>query len=544
MEEHPFELNMTMQVDNSVLQTSKQNLFRTQLVELANSAMEGKMEILTLCPWLLNSGARSHYVDDLSKCNTCKWLNEPTKIITGSGVVWGLAIGDVTLYLQIGRVTVKNVLLVPDLVVESDLLSVAALMDAGLSIHFESRTARIQRNGLTWGTATSSSNKGLFYLIEYDPVDYYLFAMQCTDKPPFTTWHCQLGYINGRTIRSMTSKVTGMIIGDPPSQVGERNIDCADCLRGTHHQIVSRYPFTPTTKQLTRVSAGLSGPMRLPDCTCGYRYLLVIIDYYSQYNWVFPLISKGMTLRAIRIFQSSAENQSSSKLLVLQTDGGGEFTAKEFTEWTQDSGINHMICAPYASSMNLYVERVIKSIISHASAMLWYVGVGANLWALAAKASAYLHNRVLDRRLPGEITPYEMWHGSGMKPHVGHIRVWGCRAWAAVLKEKWTKWQSKSSECILVGFYDTKNLYQLWHIEKRQLIKIKDVVFHQHLLGHPTLARNKLTLGWEITGNATSPDEQSEFDTADADDVETLYSVIEETLDHIIDALKEGDMIH
>ena len=156
--------------------------------------------------------------------------------------------------------------------------------------------------------------------------------------------------------------------------------------------------------------------------------------------------------------------------------------------------------------------------------MLWHAGVSENLWALAAKASVYLHNRVPHRALPDERTPYEVWHGN--KPHIGHIRVWGCRACAAIPKEKRTKGDSKLSECILVGFYDTKNLYQLWNMEKKQLIKIRDVVFHEHVLGHPTLARDTLSPGWEITGNVTLSDD-TEFDSLDSDDLETLYPIIE-----------------
>ena len=68
-------------------------------------------------------------------------------------------------------------------------------------------------------------------------------------------------------------------------------------------------------------------------------------------------------------------------------------------------------------------------------------------------------------------------------------------------------------------------MYQLWHVDNKQLIKIRDVVFHEHVLWHPTLVRDKLALGWEFTGDATSAD-NSEFDTIDSDDIETLYPVI------------------
>jgi len=130
-----------------------------------------------------------------------------------------------------------------------------------------------------------------------------------------------------------------------------------------------------------------------------------------------------MALNALKVFKANAENQAGVRILVLRTDNGEEFIWKAFVKWT---GIEHITCAPYASSMNSYVERVIKSIIGHVSAMLWHAGIQEDMWALAAKASTYLHNRVSNKSLEGEVTPYEMW--TGRKPHVGHIRIWGCRA--------------------------------------------------------------------------------------------------------------------
>jgi len=108
-------------------------------------------------------------------------------------------------------------------------------------------------------------------------------------------------------------------------------------------------------------------------------------------------------------------------------------------------------------------------------------------WALAAKASVYLLNRSPYSGLE-ESTPHEMWFKQ--KPHVGHIRVWGCRAWSAVPKERRKKFDMKTRECILVGFYDTENLYQLWDTEAKEPIKRRDIIFHEHIMGHPSLARN------------------------------------------------------
>ena len=183
----------------------------------------------------------------------------------------------------------------------------------------------------------------------------------------------------------------------------------------------------------------------------------MFINHYTRYVWVFPVIKRDVAIRALEILKTSAENQCGHKLLVLQTDNAAEFIKKKWTKLCQDNGIEHITTQPYAPSMNSYVERVIRTIVEHASTMLWTAGIDENCWALACKASAYLLNRSPHSSL--EVTPYEIWHGK--KRHVGHIRMWGCRAYAAIPKEKGTKFESKSKDCILVVFYDVENLYHL-----------------------------------------------------------------------------------
>ena len=115
----------------------------------------------------------------------------------------------------------------------------------------------------------------------------------------------------------MTEKVVGMEIGDLRVKVRERNINCTDCLKGTQYQRISGFRFIKATRPSERVSADIVGPMKIPDFSLGYRYLLVIIDHYTRYIWVFALITKGMALQVIRIFKRSAENQSGLKLMIL-----------------------------------------------------------------------------------------------------------------------------------------------------------------------------------------------------------------------------------
>lgn len=235
LREHPFEFNMIM-----VEQLAVREAFRNNLNDLLNThVLDTQAHSILLTSqgsfpqrrWLLDSGASSHYIKEPGKFRSYTWLDNPVKILTGRGPVWGVARGEAIICLDIGKVIIKDVLLVPELDVDADLLSVAALLRSGISINFDSDKASFLKDGVLWGTAKPVTEGGLFFVDEYEDVEDYALAMQCVDKQPFITWHCRLGHINGRAIRSMAAsgKVTGMEIGDPVP-TGERNIDCADCL--------------------------------------------------------------------------------------------------------------------------------------------------------------------------------------------------------------------------------------------------------------------------------------------------------------------------
>lgn len=120
------------------------------------------------------------------------------------------------------------------------------------------------------------------------------------------------------------------------------------------------------------------------------------------------------------------------------------------------------------------------------------------------------------------MTPYVKWHGK--RPYLVHVRICGCRAYTAIPKEKRTKYDSKSKDCILVGYYDTENLYQLWHIEGKQLMKRRDVVFQESVLEYTEVARHKIQVGKNILWYDIILVEKPE----EHDQLEVLYLLIEE----------------
>lgn len=61
------------------------------------------------------------------------------------------------------------------------------------------------------------------------------------------------------------------------------------------------------------------------------------------------------------------------------------------------------------------------------------------------------------------------------------------------------QWTSKSTpHCIFVGYLETENLFELWDIEKRAMIRKRDVIFWEHELRHPFFKSTALTHGISI----------------------------------------------
>ena len=84
---------------------------------------------------------------------------------------------------------------------------------------------------------------------------------------------------------------------------------------------------------------------------------------------------------------------------------------------------------PYTLQQNGVVERKNRSLMEMAQHMVKIQQLPHVFWLEAVMCAAYILNRCPDKSLQS-ITPYEAWHGK--KPSIGHLRVFGCLAYALV----------------------------------------------------------------------------------------------------------------
>ena len=117
---------------------------------------------------------------------------------------------------------------------------------------------------------------------------------------------------------------------------------------------------------------------------------------------------------------------------------------------------------------NARTEHLLKQ------SMLQHAGFSNVFWTEAVNTAVYVLNRAPTSAVKDK-TPQEAW--SGKKPTVEHFRVFGCDAYAHVSDEKRTKLDSKSAECIFLGYYEGTKSYRLFNPEAKKIVKSRDVKF-------------------------------------------------------------------
>ena len=75
----------------------------------------------------------------------------------------------------------------------------------------------------------------------------------------------------------------------------------------------------------------------------------------------------------------------------------------------------------------------------------------------------------------------------GSNPSVGHMRVFGCLAYAPTPKEKRHKWDLKSRRCIFVGYEESAKAYRLYDIADAKVVIGRNVTFDESTMGSQLL---------------------------------------------------------
>ncbi|GJU23305.1 ribonuclease H-like domain-containing protein [Tanacetum coccineum] len=370
-------------VNQSVATSSKKTVATDSTIKISRNITRKLYEqLVKIILFIVNSGCSKHMTENLKlltnfveKClGTVKFRNDQIAPILGYAD------------LVQGTITIKRVYYVEGL--NHNLFFVGQFCDADLEVAFRKSTCYIR------------DLKGNDILTGSRGIDLYSITLQDTTTPnPICLmakatssqawlWHRRLSHLNFDTINLLSKNniVTGLL-----NLKFVKDHLCSSCELRKAKRKSFHTKTTPSSKRrLQLLHMDLCGPMRVESIN-RKKYVLVIVDDYSRYNWTYFLRSKDETPAVLIDFLTLVQRGLHAQVRTVQTDKGTEFLNKTLHTYFAKEGIRHETSTARTPEQNSIVERRNRTFVEAARPMLSAAKVpldGENLDKMKEKGDA------------------------------------------------------------------------------------------------------------------------------------------------------------
>ncbi|GJT25648.1 retrovirus-related pol polyprotein from transposon TNT 1-94 [Tanacetum coccineum] len=210
--------------------------------------------------------------------------------------------------------------------------------------------------------------------------------------------------------------------------------------------------LVPSTKsKLELLHMDLCGPIRVASIN-GKKYILVIVDDYSRYTWVYFLRTKDEALDIIIDFVNQIQRNLKAQILTIRTDNGTEFKNKKLQSFYAKLGIVHKTSIARTPQQNGVVERHNRTLVEAARTMLIFSKAPKFLWAEAIATAFFTQNRSIVHTRHNK-TPYELIYGR--KPNIQYFHVFGSLCYPTNNRDDLGKMKPKADIGIFIGYSES-----------------------------------------------------------------------------------------
>ena len=445
--------------------------------------------------WLMDSGASQTVVNSMEYFWDYKPYTVPVVFGTaGNAKIEALGSGTIKGLTTVGKermmITISNVAYIPQ--ASGCLFSTGIVEKSGHTLVQGSGQMVIYdqpfMHGKVSGNVVMEAPYNFLNNLYFSFMDVLDRKMAALLSTPFRTWHRRMGHPSKEVIRRLPDHTKGV---DP---VGvEDQSPCEGCQWGKSH----RAPFPASSKRATKplelVHTDEDGPMRTQAINSGYRYFITFLDDFSSLGRAYYLRHKSESIQAFEDFKAWAENVTGNKIIHVRSDRGGEYTSDAFTARLKSYGIVHQKTVAHSPQQNGRAERWNRTIMEKAMAMLHHAGLSHGFWQLAVESAVHIYNRQPMRRLKWQC-PITLWDGT--VPDISYFRVFGCKAFVHVPKERRQgKLDKKAIEMIFVGYEQGSKGYKFWDASSRRIVVSRDVTFDEDSFPARKDLANPKTLG-------------------------------------------------
>ncbi|KXZ45263.1 hypothetical protein GPECTOR_56g359 [Gonium pectorale] len=386
--------------------------------------------------WVVDSGAAVHITPEVSTLHNYRATPFRMAVQLGDRKIhWATGYGDVHMQWGGAKFVVRDVWYVPGF--KYRLLSVKKLTEKGGEVVFNKIGAYLSMP--TAPKVLLGARGGVWFL----DVDEHrsargiaaLTVKALRDNAQALLWHQRYGHLSYEGLAHLVEK--GLVKGIPVKEDAFRECGssvCGECVMSKQ----TRLPFpgseSKTSRKLELVHMDLFGPVSIPSRE-GHKYVATFVDDYSRVSAVVLLSSKDEVPKIVKLGLTILENRAEAKVKFVRTDRGSEYVNKELKEWYGQKGITDQTTAGYAPEQNGVAERLNRTLLDKARALLMEANLPLSFWGDAFIMASHLRNRSPVHKR--DRTPWELF--TGQVPDVSGFRVFGCRAYVHVPKQKRTK---------------------------------------------------------------------------------------------------------
>ncbi|XP_066334528.1 uncharacterized protein [Miscanthus floridulus] len=388
------------------------------------------------------------------------------------------------------------------------------IMDSGCLRHmtgddkwFSSLTPTSVKENITFGD--KSQGKDDFEVRFKKGNSRVLDSAVAHGSPLIWKWHRRLGHLSFDLLCRLSS--LDLIDGLPKLKF-EKDLICAPC---KHGKMVAA-SHAPVTQVMTRRLGELLhmdtvGPARVRSAG-GKWYVLIVVDDFSRYSWVFFLESKDEAFSHVHDLVLKLKNElSNNAVRAIRSDNGTEFKNSRMKAFCSEQGLDHQFSSPYVPPQNGVVERKNRTLVEMARTMLDEHKTPRRFWAEAINTACYVANRIFLRAFLGK-TSYEL--RFGRPPKVFHFRVFGCKCFI-LIKGNLDKFESRSSDGLFLGYALQGRAYRELNLGTNHIDETCEVTFDETM---PCFSSAFECAGDDEIGQDILEDEKEEDGCDDDDD--------------------------
>ncbi|GKB90966.1 retrovirus-related pol polyprotein from transposon TNT 1-94 [Tanacetum coccineum] len=423
--------------------------------------------VVQIILWVVDSGCSKHMMGDWSLLKnfiekfigTVRFGNDNFAAITGYGD-----------YIH-GNITICHVYYVEGL--GHNLFSVGQFCDGDLEVAFCSNTCYIQNlqgdDLLTGGREYNLYTISISDMAASSPV----CLMSKSTSTKSWLWHRRLSHLNFGTINDLTR--LDLVDGLPKFKYGKDHL-CSAYERGKSKKASHPPKLVPSVhSKLELLHMDLCGPMRVVSIN-GKKYILVIVDDYSRYTWVYFLRSKDETPEIIKKFIAQAQLNYKAKVCKIRTDNGTEFKNTSLKAHYEKLGIMQQFSIARTPQQNGVVERRNRTLVEAARTMLIFSWLPEFLWAEAVATACFTQNRSIIHTRYNK-TPYELLRGR--KPNIAYFHVFGSLCYPINDRDDLGKMKPKADIRVFIGYSKTSTGFRIYNRRTKMIMETIHVKFDE-----------------------------------------------------------------